>query len=228
MLPLRPAQCIRRSRKRKPKSPSLKTRHHNQACVSYAMCTAPHENLNYIASSLVPVPQRRGNPPIPKQWNPCQNRFSELHPAMESATRLPSRSEQLRSERASKVSYSCSHGSHTLPCFTDMTKTYKNIASEFALWISIPHLAPDTTHHLFVPAFELVQDYLQYHSPRPRHLNLARMQNNHFLGKKNQLVIATMGLLWTLSHLVGTMQLPLQHLGPPGPRTSKNPFVNTG
>lgn len=36
-----------------------------------------------------------------------------------------------------------------------------------------------------------------------------------FLGKKNQLVIATMGLLWTLSHLVGTMQLQLQHLGPP-------------
>ena len=42
-------------------------------------------------------------------------------------------------------------------------------------------------------------------------------KNKHhfFGGKKNRLVIATMGLLWTLSHLVGTMQLPLQHLGPP-------------
>lgn len=148
MLPLRPAQCIRRSRKRKPKSPSLKTRQHNKACVSYAMCAAPHENLNYIASSLVPVPQRRGNPRIPKQWNPCQNRFSELHPAMESATRLPSRSEQLHSERASKVSYSCSRGSHTLPSASQTwqkhTKTLPpSLHCEFLSLIS--HQIPHTT-----------------------------------------------------------------------------------
>ncbi len=88
-----------------------------RSCVSYAMSTSTWKSqLNrFFLGACAP----KNKSPSMLQ---CQNTFSPFScNGICNSTRLPGRSGQLHSERASKVSYSRSHGSHTLPA-SNMTK----------------------------------------------------------------------------------------------------------